>query len=148
MIIMPDADMDQAVDALMGAAYGAAGERCMAISVAVPIGDATADRLIEKLAPKVRALKIAPETDPDAEMGPLVTKQHIDKCFVHWAFRCLLRRAAQGSPLLVLPRRPCKENAQFMARLEHVTTATLAGRSNGSFSLLLPSGLGTGSNIS
>ncbi|MGY4335319.1 acyl-CoA reductase-like NAD-dependent aldehyde dehydrogenase [Bradyrhizobium sp. LM2.9] len=56
MIVMPDADMDQAVDALMGAAYGSAGERCMAISVAVPIGDTTADRLIEKLAPKVRAL--------------------------------------------------------------------------------------------
>lgn len=79
MIVMPDADMDQAVDALMGAAYGSAGERCMAISVAVPIGDKTADRLIEKLAPKVRALNIGPGTDPDAEMGPLVTKQHLDK---------------------------------------------------------------------
>ncbi|WP_342729289.1 CoA-acylating methylmalonate-semialdehyde dehydrogenase [Bradyrhizobium sp. B097] len=79
MIVMPDADMDQAVDALMGAAYGSAGERCMAISVAVPIGDTTADRLIEKLAPKVRALNIGPGTDPDAEMGPLVTKQHFDK---------------------------------------------------------------------
>lgn len=79
MIVMPDADMDQAVDALMGAAYGSAGERCMAISVAVPIGDTTADHLIEKLAPKVRALNIGPGTDPDAEMGPLVTKQHLDK---------------------------------------------------------------------
>ncbi|MGY3644881.1 malonate-semialdehyde dehydrogenase (acetylating)/methylmalonate-semialdehyde dehydrogenase [Bradyrhizobium sp. LM4.3] len=79
MIVMPDADMDQAVDALMGAAYGSAGERCMAISVAVPIGDTTADRLIEKLAPKVRALNIGPGTDPEAEMGPLVTKQHLDK---------------------------------------------------------------------
>ncbi|SFN78332.1 malonate-semialdehyde dehydrogenase (acetylating) / methylmalonate-semialdehyde dehydrogenase [Bradyrhizobium sp. Rc3b] len=79
MIVMPDADMDQAVDALMGAAYGSAGERCMAISVAVPIGETTADRLIEKLAPKVRALNIGPGTDPEAEMGPLVTKQHLDK---------------------------------------------------------------------
>jgi len=79
MVIMPDADMDQAVDALMGAAYGAAGERCMSISVAVPIGEATADRLIQKLAPKVRALNIGPGTDPEAEMGPLVTKQHLDK---------------------------------------------------------------------
>lgn len=79
MIVMPDADMDQAVDALMGAAYGSAGERCMAISVAVPVGDATAQKLIEKLAPKVRALNIGPGTDPDAEMGPLVTKQHLDK---------------------------------------------------------------------
>jgi len=79
MIVMPDADMDQAVDALMGAAYGSAGERCMAISVAVPIGETTAQRLIQKLAPKVRALNIGPGTDPDAEMGPLVTKQHLEK---------------------------------------------------------------------
>jgi len=79
MIIMPDADMDQAVDALMGAAYGSAGERCMAISVAVPVGKKTADTLIAKLEPKIRALKVAPGTDKEAEMGPLVTKQHFDK---------------------------------------------------------------------
>lgn len=79
MVIMPDADMDQAVDALMGAAYGSAGERCMAISVAVPVGEETANALITKLAPKVRALNIGPGTDPEAEMGPLVTKQHLDK---------------------------------------------------------------------
>ena len=54
MIVMPDADMDQAVDALMGAGYGFAGERCMAVSVAVPVGDKTADRLVEMLAPRVR----------------------------------------------------------------------------------------------
>jgi malonate-semialdehyde dehydrogenase (acetylating)/methylmalonate-semialdehyde dehydrogenase len=79
MVIMPDADMDQAVDALMGAAYGSAGERCMAISVAVPVGARTADALIERLAPKVRMLKIGPGTDPEAEMGPLVTRGHADK---------------------------------------------------------------------
>jgi malonate-semialdehyde dehydrogenase (acetylating)/methylmalonate-semialdehyde dehydrogenase len=79
MIVMPDSDINQAVDALMGAACGSAGERCMAISVAVPIGDKTADALIAKLEPKVRALKIGPGTDPDAEMGPLVTKQHYEK---------------------------------------------------------------------
>ncbi len=79
MIIMPDADMDQAVDALMGAAFGSAGERCMAISVAVPVGETTANRLISALAPKIRSLKIGPGTDPEAEMGPLVTKQHLDK---------------------------------------------------------------------
>ena len=79
MIVMPDADMDQAVDALMGAAYGSAGERCMAISVAVPVGEATANELIRRLEPKVRALKIGPGTDPEAEMGPLVTRQHRDK---------------------------------------------------------------------
>jgi malonate-semialdehyde dehydrogenase (acetylating)/methylmalonate-semialdehyde dehydrogenase len=79
MVVMPDADMDKAVDALMGAGYGAAGERCMAVSVAVPVGKDTADRLVESLTPRVRALKIGPATDPDAEMGPLVTKQHLDK---------------------------------------------------------------------
>src|ERR687890_1131824 len=79
MIVMPDADLDQAVDALMGAAYGAAGERCMAISVAVPVGDKVADALIERLEPRVRALKIGPGTDPEAEMGPLITAQHRDK---------------------------------------------------------------------
>ncbi|QDO96040.1 CoA-acylating methylmalonate-semialdehyde dehydrogenase [Ferrovibrio terrae] len=79
MIVMPDADLDQAVDALMGAAYGSAGERCMAISVAVPVGEATANALMAKLEPKVRALRVGPGTDPEAEMGPLVTRQHLDK---------------------------------------------------------------------
>ena len=73
MIIMPDADMDKAVDALMGAGYGSAGERCMAISVAVPVGEKTANTLVEALAPRVRALKIAPSTDPESEMGPVIT---------------------------------------------------------------------------
>ncbi|WP_112322640.1 CoA-acylating methylmalonate-semialdehyde dehydrogenase [Oceanibium sediminis] len=74
MIIMPDADMDQAVDALVGAGYGAAGERCMAISVAVPVGEATADALIEKLIPRVESLKIGPYTaGNDVDFGPLVT---------------------------------------------------------------------------
>jgi malonate-semialdehyde dehydrogenase (acetylating)/methylmalonate-semialdehyde dehydrogenase len=79
MVILPDADMEQAADALMGAAYGSAGERCMAISVAVPVGAKAASALLEKLVPKVRALKIGPGTDPDAEMGPLVTRAHLDK---------------------------------------------------------------------
>jgi malonate-semialdehyde dehydrogenase (acetylating)/methylmalonate-semialdehyde dehydrogenase len=73
MIVMPDADMDQAVDALMGAGFGSAGERCMAISVAVPVGDKTADRLVEALAPKIRMLKVGPATDPESEMGPVIT---------------------------------------------------------------------------
>ena len=79
MIIMPDADLDQAVDALIGAAYGSAGERCMAISVAVPVGQDTADALVERMAPKIRALKIGAGTDPNTEMGPLVTREHADK---------------------------------------------------------------------
>ncbi|MEL6798850.1 MAG: CoA-acylating methylmalonate-semialdehyde dehydrogenase [Pseudomonadota bacterium] len=74
MIIMPDADMDQAADALVGAGYGAAGERCMAISVAVPVGDETAERLIEKLVPRVEALKVGPySSGKDVDYGPLVT---------------------------------------------------------------------------
>jgi malonate-semialdehyde dehydrogenase (acetylating) / methylmalonate-semialdehyde dehydrogenase len=78
MVVMPDADLDQATDALMGAAYGSAGERCMAVSVAVAVGGA-GDRLMDKLVPRVRALKVGPGTDPEAEMGPLVTRQHLDK---------------------------------------------------------------------
>ncbi len=79
MVIMPDADLDMVVDGLMGAAYGSAGERCMAVAVAVPVGEATADALIEKLAPRVRQLKIGPGTEAGAEMGPLVTKEHLAK---------------------------------------------------------------------
>ena len=74
MVVMPDADLDQAVDALMGAGYGSAGERCMAISVAVPVGEETADALVAKLAPRVEALKVGPADDPDAEMGPVITR--------------------------------------------------------------------------
>ena len=79
MVILPDADMDQAADALMGAGYGSAGERCMAISVAVPVGDKTADALIARLKPRVEALKIGPATDKDAQMGPIVSKAQRDK---------------------------------------------------------------------
>jgi malonate-semialdehyde dehydrogenase (acetylating)/methylmalonate-semialdehyde dehydrogenase len=79
MIVMPDADIDQAVDALVGAGYGSAGERCMAISVAVPVGKKTADTLIEKLIPRVESLKVGPSSDPQADYGPMVTKAHMNK---------------------------------------------------------------------
>jgi malonate-semialdehyde dehydrogenase (acetylating) / methylmalonate-semialdehyde dehydrogenase len=79
MIVMPDADMDQAVDALIGAGYGSAGERCMAVSVAVPVGKATAEGLVAKLIPRVESLKIGPSTSADAEMGPLVSAAHLKK---------------------------------------------------------------------
>src|ERR1700687_986811 len=79
MVVMPDADMDQAVDALIGAGYGSAGERCMAISVAVPVGKKTADALVEKLIPRVESLKIGPSTSTDADLGPMVTKQQLEK---------------------------------------------------------------------
>jgi malonate-semialdehyde dehydrogenase (acetylating)/methylmalonate-semialdehyde dehydrogenase len=75
MIIMPDADLDQAANALMGAGYGSAGERCMAISVAVPVGEETANRLIAKLTPMVESLRIGPYTDDKADLGPVVTKE-------------------------------------------------------------------------
>ena len=78
LVVMPDANLEQATDALMGAAYGSAGERCMAISVAVAVGG-VGDALMEKLEPRVRALKVGPGTDPESEMGPLVTAQHKTK---------------------------------------------------------------------
>ena len=75
MIIMPDADLDQAIDALIGAGYGSAGERCMAISVAVPVGEKTAEALLERLIPRVEKLKIGLSSDREADYGPLVTKE-------------------------------------------------------------------------
>jgi malonate-semialdehyde dehydrogenase (acetylating)/methylmalonate-semialdehyde dehydrogenase len=79
MLIMPDADLDQAVDALIGAGYGSAGERCMAVSVAVPVGQKTADALMDKLIPRVEGLKIGPSTSMDADFGPVVTAAHLQK---------------------------------------------------------------------
>jgi len=74
MIIMPDADLDQAADALLGAGYGAAGERCMAISVAITVGEETADKLIEKLVPRIETLKVGPYTaGNDVDYGPVIT---------------------------------------------------------------------------
>ena len=78
LVVMPDADLDQVTDALMGAAYGSAGERCMAISVAVAVGD-VADKVIERLIPRVKALVVKDGMQGDAEMGPLVTAQHRNK---------------------------------------------------------------------
>jgi len=78
MVVMPDADLAQATDALMGAGYGSAGERCMAVSVAVAVGD-IGDKLVDQLIPRVQSLRVGPGSDPEADMGPLVTKQHLDK---------------------------------------------------------------------
>ncbi len=77
-VIMPDCDLDQAVNGLMGAAYGSAGERCMAQSVAVAVGD-IGDSLVNKLSKKVESLKVGPGLDKSSEMGPLVTKDHLEK---------------------------------------------------------------------
>jgi malonate-semialdehyde dehydrogenase (acetylating) / methylmalonate-semialdehyde dehydrogenase len=78
LVVMPDANIDQAVDGIMGAAYGSAGERCMAVSVAVAVGD-VADQLVEKINNKAQSLKVAPWTDSDAEMGPVISKEHKNK---------------------------------------------------------------------
>jgi malonate-semialdehyde dehydrogenase (acetylating)/methylmalonate-semialdehyde dehydrogenase len=75
MVIMPDADMDQAVDAAVGAAYGSAGERCMAVSVVVTVGEEASNSFVEKMALRVRGLKIGPYTDSAAEMGPVITQE-------------------------------------------------------------------------
>ena len=77
-VVMPDCDLDQAVNGLMGAAYGSAGERCMAQSVAVAVGD-IGDRLVDKLSKKVEVLKVGPGMDKNSEMGPLITKEHLQK---------------------------------------------------------------------
>jgi len=78
MVVMPDADLDQAVDALIGAGYGSAGERCMAISVAVVVGD-IADRLVDAVAARAKTLKVKNGMEPDAEMGPIVTAQALER---------------------------------------------------------------------
>ncbi|NVZ12337.1 MULTISPECIES: CoA-acylating methylmalonate-semialdehyde dehydrogenase [unclassified Pseudomonas] len=95
MIVMPDADLDQAADALIGAAYGSAGERCMAISIAVVVGD-VGDRLIEKLLPRIDQLKVCNGMQKDSEMGPLVTAEHKAKVegFID-------QGVAQGAKLIV-----------------------------------------------
>ena len=96
MVILPDADLDQAANALMGAGYGSAGERCMAISVAVPVGEGTADALIEKLKPRIEKLRIGPATDREAEMGPVVTSQHRDRILNY-----IDKGVAEGAKLVV-----------------------------------------------
>ena len=79
LVVMPDANIDQAVDGIMGAAYGSAGERCMAVSVAVAVGGGVADELVEKIYDKAQTLKVAPWMDKNSEMGPLISKEHKEK---------------------------------------------------------------------
>tara|TARA_Y100001970_G_scaffold289928_1_gene421806 strand:- start:213 stop:1700 length:1488 start_codon:yes stop_codon:yes gene_type:complete len=78
LVVMPDANLDQAVDGIMGAAYGSAGERCMAVSVAVAVGD-VADKLVDNIYLKTQNLKVAPWTDNKSDMGPLISKEHLEK---------------------------------------------------------------------
>ncbi|MEV5677968.1 CoA-acylating methylmalonate-semialdehyde dehydrogenase [Streptomyces sp. NPDC052179] len=83
MIVMPDADLDQAVDALVGAGFGSAGERCMAISVAVPVGEETADRLVAALRERIATLRIGRSDDPEADFGPLVSRDALERVHRH-----------------------------------------------------------------
>jgi methylmalonic acid semialdehyde dehydrogenase len=121
MIIMPDADLDQAANALMGAGYGSAGERCMAISVAVPVGEETANRLIEKLTPMVESLRIGPYTDEKADMGPVVTKE------AQARIKSLIDKGVEEGAKLVVDGRDFKlqgyENGYFVGGclFDHVT---------------------------
>jgi malonate-semialdehyde dehydrogenase (acetylating)/methylmalonate-semialdehyde dehydrogenase len=95
MVVMPDADLEQAVDALIGAAYGSAGERCMAISVAIAVGD-IGDRLVARLAERVPSIRMADGMDPAAEMGPLVTRAHADRVLGY-----IEQGVAEGARLVV-----------------------------------------------
>ena len=121
MIVMPDADLDQAADALIGAAYGSAGERCMAISIAVAVGD-VGDRLIAKLLPRIDQLKVGNGLQGDTDMGPLVTAEHKAKVegFID-------QGVAQGAQLIVDGRNfkvPGAENGFFVGAtlFDNVTT--------------------------
>jgi malonate-semialdehyde dehydrogenase (acetylating)/methylmalonate-semialdehyde dehydrogenase len=107
MVVMPDADLDQAVDALIGAAYGSAGERCMAISVAVLVGD-TADKMLPKLAARARELRIADGMQPDAEMGPVITRAAVERIRSY-----IEDGVASGAKLLVDGRSHPKGGAPF-----------------------------------
>jgi malonate-semialdehyde dehydrogenase (acetylating)/methylmalonate-semialdehyde dehydrogenase len=104
MVVMPDADLDQAADALVGAAYGSAGERCMAISIAVAVGNDTADELISRLKTRISKLNIgsgSPDISPEADLGPLVTKTHLDKVASYVALGL-----EEGAELVVDGRNP------------------------------------------
>ncbi|MCC2601482.1 CoA-acylating methylmalonate-semialdehyde dehydrogenase [Sphingopyxis yananensis] len=95
-IVMPDADLDQVVNDLTGAAFGSAGERCMALPVVVPVGDDTAERLRAKLIPAIEALRVGVSTDADAHYGPVVTQAHKEKV-EGWISKC----AEEGAELVV-----------------------------------------------
>ena len=111
MLVMPDADIEQASDALIGAAYGSAGERCMAISVAVAIGN-SADKLIENIKPKINDIKVGPYNDKSSEMGPVVSKDAFDR------INGLIESGVEEGANLVVDRRDIKlqgyENGYFI----------------------------------
>ena len=95
-IIMPDANMDQAVKDILGAAYGSAGERCMALPVVVPVGEGTAERFLEKMLPAIEAMKVGVSEDPEADYGPVVTGVHRDSIKAN-----VTKAVKEGATLLV-----------------------------------------------
>lgn len=111
LIVMPDANLDQAVDGIIGAAYGSAGERCMAISVAVAVGD-VADKLVDEIKKKAENLKVAPWVDKDSQMGPVISKQHLDN------IKSYIETGIKEGADLILDGRNCKiqgyENGFFI----------------------------------
>jgi malonate-semialdehyde dehydrogenase (acetylating)/methylmalonate-semialdehyde dehydrogenase len=109
MIVMPDASMDQACDAIIGAAYGSAGERCMAVSVVVTIGDETADRLIEQLEPMVKALKIGKFDEEGVELGPVISQQSKDRILSY-----IEEGQAQGAELKIDGRGEAAQDGYFV----------------------------------
>ncbi len=121
MVVMPDADMDQAADALISAGYGSAGQRCMAVSVAVAVGNETGDKLVEKLTPKIQELKIGPGNGEGIEMGPVMTKE------AHERILNLIDQGEKEGATLVVDGRGFKmqgyENGYFMGGtlFDHVT---------------------------
>ncbi|SIS14339.1 CoA-acylating methylmalonate-semialdehyde dehydrogenase [Williamsia sterculiae] len=108
MIVMPDADLDQAVDALIGAGYGSAGERCMAISVAVPVGEETADRLRERLVDKIAGLRVGHSLDPKADYGPLITPAALERVRGY-----LAAGVEAGAEMVVDGRERASDDLQF-----------------------------------
>ncbi|WP_125079768.1 CoA-acylating methylmalonate-semialdehyde dehydrogenase [Mycobacterium sp. P7213] len=108
MIVMPDADLDQAVDALIGAGYGSAGERCMAISVAVPVGEQTADRLRARLVERINGLRVGHSLDPKADYGPLVTRAALDRVNDY-----IGQGVAAGAELVIDGRARASDDTQF-----------------------------------
>jgi malonate-semialdehyde dehydrogenase (acetylating)/methylmalonate-semialdehyde dehydrogenase len=106
-VVLPDADLDETIEALTGAAYGSAGERCMAISVVVAVG-AIGDALVERLAKRARTLKVSAGSDPDAEMGPLVTAEHLKRVRDY-----VERGVAEGAELVVDGREHVPDGAGF-----------------------------------
>ena len=93
---MPDANMDQAVKDILGAAYGSAGERCMALPVVVPVGEGTAERFLEKMLPAIEAMKVGVSEDPEADYGPVVTGVHRDSINAN-----VTKAVKEGATLLV-----------------------------------------------